>query len=158
MVLSGMPDGMGQHVLRYLGLFRKPGAPRGLPWPKALRLSTELADMVRAGDISWKSGLCRSATPAMWMEGMLEIMDRAQAGKLTLPLESHGYLRSIVYGLADKVEAESERQIEEQRRSPYSRPCATLAAERPDFESMAAGARKCLDMLRKNANEGPDAQ
>jgi hypothetical protein len=36
----------------------------------------------------------------------------ANRDRLTLPLDSHGYLRAVVFGLADQVDAAAERQRE----------------------------------------------
>lgn len=41
----------------------------------------------------------------------------AQRSAISLPLDSHGYLRAVVYGLADKQDAAAERKREEDTRS-----------------------------------------
>ncbi|MGH8040341.1 MAG: hypothetical protein ACREPD_21710, partial [Stenotrophomonas sp.] len=62
-----------------------------------------------------RSGVRRPTSPAAWAAGIEQML--AQRYSLTLPLESHGYLRAVVYGLADKADAAAERQREADARA-----------------------------------------
>lgn len=112
--VAGMPPELGRAVLGYLGLFKP--AKTALRLARAAKLAQEVADLVAAGSVckDERSGVRRPAGSALWAAG-IEQMLTARAS-LVLPLESHGYLRAVVYGLADKADAAQERQREEDAR------------------------------------------
>lgn len=112
--VAGMPPELGRAVLGYLGLFKP--AKTALRLARAAKLAQEVADLVAAGSVckDERSGVRRPAGPAMWAAG-IEQMLTARAS-LVLPLESHGYLRAVVFGLADKADAAQERQREDDAR------------------------------------------
>ncbi len=114
LVIADMPRELGRAVLGYLGLFKP--AKTALRLARAAKLAQEVADLVAAGSVckDERSGVRRPAGPALWAAG-IEQMLTARAS-LVLPLESHGYLRAVVFGLADKADAAQERQREEDAR------------------------------------------
>lgn len=109
-LLAGMDPALGRAVLGYLRLFKP--AKHGLRTARAVKLTAELAALVEAGDVcrDERGGVRRAATPAMWAQGIEQMLQ--QRDKLTLPLANHHYLRAIVYGLADGADAQAERDRE----------------------------------------------
>ncbi|HZF99157.1 MAG TPA: hypothetical protein VEY92_13135 [Pseudoxanthomonas sp.] len=114
-LLADMQPELGRAVIAYLGLF-KPGK-NALRLPRAVKLVQELASLINAGSVcrDERNGVRRPASPAMWANGIEQML--AQRASLTLPLENHNYLRAVVFGLADKADAASERQREESARA-----------------------------------------
>lgn len=115
MIVAGMPPELGRATLAYLGLFKP--AKNALRLSRAAKIAAEVADLVASGSVSRddRTGVRRQATAAHWAAG-IEQMIGARAN-LTLPLESHGYLRAVVFGLADKQDAAAERKREEDARA-----------------------------------------
>ncbi len=115
MTMAGMPSPeLGKAVLGYLGLFKPPKT--ALRLQRAAKIAQEVADLVAKGDVcrDERSGIRRPARPAQWAAGIEQML--AQRASLSLPLESHGYLRSVVFGLVDKMDAAAERQRESDAR------------------------------------------
>lgn len=107
-VVADMPPECARAVLAYLRLF-KPNKT-GLRMARAVKLASEVAALVAAGSVckDERGGVRRPASPAMWAQGIEQML--AQRDRLSLPLESHGYLRAVVFGIADSVDAAAERQ------------------------------------------------
>ncbi len=114
MIVADMPPELGRAVLAYLGLFKP--LKTSLRLARAAKIAQEVALLVNAGSVcrDERNGVRRPATPAMWATGIEQML--AQRASLTLPLESHGYLRAVVFGLADKADAVVERQKESDAR------------------------------------------
>lgn len=93
-----LPGGLGDRLIRYLGLFRP--AERGLSWDRAARLLEELNTAVAAGQIE-RHGQVWPAPPDAWKSALDQILDSRPT--LTLPLKSHGYLYEILAGRARKA-------------------------------------------------------
>lgn len=110
-LMADMQPELGRAVIAYLGLFKP--AKNALRLPRAVKLVQELAALVSAGTVcrDERNGVRRSSSPAMWTAGI------EQRASLTLPLENHNYLRAVVFGLADKADAATERQREESARA-----------------------------------------
>ena len=115
MTVAGMAPELGRAVLAYLGLFKP--AKTALRMARAAKIAQEVAELVGAGTVcrDERGGVRRSASASQWAVGMEQML--AQRGSLSLPLESHGYLRAVVFGLADKVDAAQERQRESDARA-----------------------------------------
>lgn len=109
-VVAGMTPDLGRATLSYLGLFKP--AKTGLRLARAAKLAAEIDTLASAGSVcrDERSGVHRSATPATWAAGIEQML--AQRATLTLPLDSHNYLRAVVFGLADKADAATERRKE----------------------------------------------
>lgn len=114
-VLAGMPPELGRAVIGYLGLF-KPGKT-ALRLSRALKIAQEVAGLVDGGTVckDERTGVRRPASLAQWAAGIEQML--SQRDRLTLPLDGHGYLRAVVFGLADKVDAARERQTEADARA-----------------------------------------
>lgn len=114
-VLGNMEPALARAAMTYLRLFKP--AKTALRLPKATKLLQEITDLVDAGTVCQdeRTGVRRPARAATWVAGMEQMV--AQAERLTLPLSSHGYLRQVVFGLADAADAAAERQREQDRRA-----------------------------------------
>lgn len=132
--VAELPPECGRAVLAYLRLFKPPKT--GLRTARAVKLAREVSALIGAGSVckDERSGLRRPATPAMWAQGMEQML--AQRDRLTLPLDTHGYLRAVVYGVADSADAAAERQAEadakagKHLRQAPSKPAGKTNAER----------------------------
>ena len=115
MTVAGLEPELGRALLGYLGLFKPPKT--ALRMARAAKIAQEVADLVATGSVckDERGGVRRPASPATWAAGIEQML--AQRGALTLPLESHGYLRAVVFGLADKADAAAERQREASARA-----------------------------------------
>lgn len=115
LISAAMPFPTGFLVLRYLTLFAP--AKNGLSSKRKVKLVMELMPAWRRQTIPLK-GREWSAPPEHW-EAAFDQMHRQQvAGEFSsLPLTNHGYLFAILAGMADKVEAGRERQVEKDRRA-----------------------------------------
>lgn len=113
--VAAMPPELGRAVLAYLGLFKP--AKQGLRMARAVKLAQEVADLVAAGTVckDERGGIRRPAQVRHWVAAIDQML--AARPKLTLPLESHGYLRAVVFGLADQADALAEREREEHVRA-----------------------------------------
>ena len=113
-----LPKSVQNHYLAYFSLFRpKSGCAVGNT--KAARLTNELAELVNKGHVSQKGQVDRPCPPRIWSMAMEQMLERA--GSLTLPLKTHGYLRTIAWDLANKESAGQEynhRQSEARGVSP----------------------------------------
>lgn len=115
MIVAGMAPELGRAVLAYLGLFKP--AKTALRLARAAKIAQEVADLVGTGTVcrDERAGVRRPASAANWVAGIESML--AQRGKLSLPLESHGYLKAVVFGLADAADAVRERQRESDARA-----------------------------------------
>lgn len=111
LIAAGMP--LGKALLQYLRLFKPPKRQLGMGRVASL-LEPLLADMQR-GSIE-RNGRTWAAPREAWSTAIDKLLEARDAGKLTLPLKSHGYLYEVIAGQADKVEAVAEREVDAQRR------------------------------------------
>jgi hypothetical protein len=108
-----LPPQIGDAVQEYLTLFDTD--TRGLTWGRYGAILTALLEDLGRGMVIWKKS-SRPAPVALWIECMTQMAAKEwEPGDL--PLKNHNYLRSMVYRKADAVEAQAERQREEQRRT-----------------------------------------
>lgn len=105
-LLGAMPGDVAGAVPGYLGLFRVPGAVKGMPWGKAARLCAEVQALVSTGWVGVGAMPARPAAPSMWAAGMRQMVE-ARDG-LKLPMTSHKYLIKIVWDMADSQDRRAE--------------------------------------------------
>jgi hypothetical protein len=117
-IIAKLPKDVSAWCLNYLALFRS-SSGRGLQWKTALRLITELLDMVAAGHIRWDGKPARYCTPRIWGQALEKL---TQHPPQRLPLKSHGYLQAMVYDMADDVDREAEKKHNQAERSGQLRP------------------------------------
>lgn len=117
-VLSKLPAGLGRLALGYMALFGP--TKRSLSWPRALDLLTELSDAIHAQSVHFRRQII-PVPHAHWQHALREMLDRVD--RLTLPLESHGYLIKILVGLhersADRAERDHDAQLRAAPRGPH---------------------------------------
>ncbi|HEY1129623.1 MAG TPA: hypothetical protein VGF12_09485 [Roseateles sp.] len=128
-LLAEMQPELGRAVIGYLGLFKP--AKTALRMARAVKIVQELVALVETGTVckDERSGVRRPASAATWAAGIETMLQ--QRSSITLPLETHNYLRTVVYGLADKADAVAERQRESDARAGRHLPTET-AAERKE--------------------------
>ena len=98
--------GLGDRLVRYLGLFRAP--KHGLTWDRAARLLEELNTALAAGQIT-RHGQDWPAPLDYWKSALDQVLDARPS--LTLPLKTHGYLYEVVLGHSRKAtEARATRE------------------------------------------------
>lgn len=133
LIVAEMSPALARALLSYLALFKPPKTE--LRMSTALKRAQELQALIAAGTVcrDERGGLRRPASPDVWAAGMESML--LQRASLNLPLDGHGYLRAVVYGLADKAEAQVEQQRETDRqqgrhRAPASREDPMVNARR----------------------------
>lgn len=156
--VAALPDGMPRRVVRYLGLFRKPGSNKALMWPKSARLLEELEALVTAPEVSWKSQRVVPNGVKFWLDALDQVLERDRLGLLERPLANHNYLRATAHGLAEKAFEAGHRTKETTaaRRQPQAPAAAKKAAEAGgpvSFEQAANRCRGVLDRLKEGGNE-----
>jgi hypothetical protein len=100
-----VPAPLGRLLVRYLVLFRT--SRRQLSWDRVAAILGELLPMIEAGQIS-RSGRVWPAPQEYWSQAISHMLQQAEAGKLTLPLKSHGYLLEVIAGMGNKAEGKQE--------------------------------------------------
>lgn len=111
--LAAMSLPLGKLVLQYLRLFKP--ASRQMSHSRVVKLIGELLPDLQRQSISRK-GREWSVPRESWSLAIEHVLAMRDKGSLTLPLTSHGYLYEVLAGMADKVEAQAERDVEAQRR------------------------------------------
>lgn len=137
LVAVGLP--LGKLVLQYLRLFNP--ATRRMAHSRLAALVEELLPDMQRGAIT-RNGREWAAPRPVWEQALARMLETRDAGKLTLPLKSHGYLYEVIAGLADKVEAGAERDTDAQRRSRVHEAGPTAMAD-------------VLDKVQSASPEGP---
>lgn len=116
-VVAALPAPLGRMGLAYLDLFR-PVSGRALAPAKLLRLAHELAGLVMAQEIRWDGKRALPNHPAHWAGAMEAVAEKAAQGNLRRPLTSHGLLRAIAHGIADRAAEDALRREEARLRQP----------------------------------------
>lgn len=113
-VLGDMEPPLARAAMSYLRLFKPPKT--SLRLPRATKLLRELAALVAEGSVcrDERSGVRRPAPVSAWVAGIEQMLQ--QADRLTLPLAAHGYLRQVVFGIADAADAAAEKSREQDLR------------------------------------------
>ena len=100
---------LGTALVRYLSLFRP--LTRELTMARVATLVGELLPNFQSASIPRK-GRHWQVTEEDWCQAIEQMMQARDAGKLTLPLNGHGYLFEVMAGLADKAERMQEQAHE----------------------------------------------
>lgn len=153
-VMAELPPECGRAALAYLRLFKPPKT--GLRMARAVKLAREVAELVTAGSVckDERGGVRRPASPATWAAGIEQML--AQRDRLSLPLETHGYLRAVVFGLADQADAQLERQREANARAGRHLEAPSKAAQAPS-ETPLERQLKWIDMQLDYGGMTPEA-
>lgn len=113
---------LGSLVLRYVALFRP--AKNRMSADRWAKLIMQLQPDLQRNAITHRGRDWHMPLDS-WKLGFEAMLEKAAAGKLTLPLDSHAYLYTVLAGLADRVEAVAEERTEQARRA--ERPAAPSA-------------------------------
>lgn len=153
--LAGMVPELGRATIGYLGLFKP--AKTALRMARASKLAAEIDALANAGAVcrDERGGMRRPCTPLTWAAGIEQML--AQRGALTLPLDGHGYLRAVVFGLADKADAAVERQTHE-RLLVGNRPAAPSSKAAPVESRLANQLGWIAQQLSVGVMEKPEAE
>ena len=100
-------------LAQYAALAKPP--KHKLDTDKALRIITTPLPDIERGAIT-RNGRDWPAPLAAWAQAIDQMLERRNAGALELPMKGHGYLYSILQGMADKAEAAAEQQREQDHR------------------------------------------
>lgn len=119
-IVAELPWEVSRRSLQYLALFR-PQTGRGLAWSKALRLLSELAELVKTEYIQWQRQPARPGSAQAWSMAMERVIEKPPR---RLPLKSHGYLRAIAYEIADELDRGNEQRKIAAERSGSARTVA----------------------------------
>ena len=106
---------LGARVLQYCTLFAPPKTR--LTVPKQIKLIIQLLPDLERRAITHK-GRVWAVPLELWGRGFDQMLIARDAGRLELPMSGHGYLYSILAGMADKLEGVAEQQAEAERRAP----------------------------------------
>ena len=106
---------LGARVLQYCTLFAPPKTR--LTLPKQIKLIIQLLPDLERRAITHK-GRVWAVPLELWGRGFDQMLSARDAGRLELPMSGHGYLYSILAGMADKQEGAAEQQAEAERRAP----------------------------------------
>lgn len=109
---------MAHLVVGYITLFKP--EKQALTLRKKVRLIAQLLPDLRRQVITHK-GRDWAAPLENWARAIEQMLAARAAGRLELPMSSHGYLYATLAGMADKVEAQAEQQREAERKRPVPR-------------------------------------
>lgn len=124
--LAAVSMPLGARVLQYCTLFAPPKTR--LTVPKQVKLMLQLLPDLERRGITHKGR--EWAVPLdVWAQGIDQMLAARDAGRLELPMSGHGYLYSILAGMADKVEARAETQAEADKRSPPRQDTVTVKGQ-----------------------------
>ena len=101
-------------LAQYAALAKPP--KHKLDTDKALRIIKMLLPDIERGAIT-RNGRDWPAPLSAWAQAIDQMLERRNAGTLELPMKGHGYLYSILQGMADKAEATQEQAREQQLRT-----------------------------------------
>lgn len=91
---------IGVLLIRYIALFRP--AKSKLTWPRVATLLNELLPMIKAQRFE-RDGRVVEAQESAWMAALEKVLAARDAGRIKLPLTTHGYLLEIVIGEVERL-------------------------------------------------------
>lgn len=133
LVSIGLP--MGDLVLQYLMLHTPP--KQCLSSAKQIKLIRLLLPDLRREAIK-RGGQDRPVPHAIWAKALADILLRRDT--LELPLKGHGYLYSMLAGMAEKADAAQEAQTEAARRAAPPAAPVTVRGQPKSIADALAGA------------------
>jgi hypothetical protein len=130
LVAAALP--LGGPLLQYTRLFAPPKT--SLTQRKQVRIILQLLPDLERRAITHR-GRDWAVPLGAWAQGIDQMLQARDAGRLELPMKGHGYLYAILTSLADKQEAVAEANTEAAKRHPVSTVAgqgATHPAAMPD--------------------------
>ncbi|HFE31898.1 MAG TPA: hypothetical protein ENJ17_01155 [Gammaproteobacteria bacterium] len=111
-LLTSLPPIVIKPLMHYLRLFKPP--ERGLRWSRMLKLTQELAPMIKAAQVA-RNRTVYVVTAQQWADAMTRLAD-SPSPDLRLPLKSNGYLLGMLANVGEQQAAQAEqREIEQAR-------------------------------------------
>jgi len=147
-----LPAALGKQLIAYVSLFRPP--KRQLSHDRLAAILGELLPMIQAAQIE-RSGRTWPAPIEYWRAGIEAMLAKRDAGRLQLPLKSHGYLLEIIAGLANAAEGKAETKREQERAYPFSRAHIaepTMQPAKVGIAPMPDDTRKSIDKILGRRN------
>jgi hypothetical protein len=135
-LIPAIPAQLQSRAISYMGLFRT--GKRALRPAKALKILTELRDMIGEGTIHWDGGETRPAPVELWEQALDAVIERRPKA-----LTNHNYLKHTAWemaaGLAARKEMdhaktrsrEDERETVSEEIKPRKRGCFVCESFRP---------------------------
>lgn len=112
MLALQLPAPLGKRLIQYLALFRP--LKRELSFERVASLLGELLPDIERAQIH-RNGRDWAAPQVAWTAAIEVVLAARDAGKLQLPLKSHGYLYEVIAGQVDRMEAKAETDREYRR-------------------------------------------
>lgn len=120
-LLTQLPPDVIRPYYSYLKLFKP--AKQALRWSKVLKLTEELAPMIKDATIK-RNGILYRVPTQQWAQVLTDLAEQPPK-TLTLPLDGHGYLLSILANQAEQHAAKTEYKQEQQRQQRVKPGAAT---------------------------------
>ncbi len=139
-LVSEMPHAVGSRCFAYLALFRKQG--NSLRWKTVLNLLFDLKTRASKPYVQWKGQVARPSSAAIWGQAMDRVIENPPP---SLPLKTHGYLRSAVYDIANNLDRKTEVKKNQSERDGSFHPRQPSEVQEPERitgEEMKAIRRK----------------
>ena len=134
-------------LLGYVGMFAP--VKTEMRRDRVAAILRELVPMIHEGTVRDAHGVTHAAPLDYWRKAFEEMAGRRDAGALKLPLKSHGYLQTVVVGLASKSAASAERNTEARRAGhagmgTQAERMQPVTVETPKRSAMSADVRQNL--------------
>jgi hypothetical protein len=100
-MLPAIPAQLQTQAISYMGLFRT--GKRALKPAKALKILTELKDLIGTGAVHWDGGETRPAPVGLWEQALDAVIERRPNA-----LTNHNYLKKTAWEMAASLAAVAE--------------------------------------------------
>ena len=112
---AGLPGVVLARLIPYLDL-HAPASGKAMAWAKVARLIDGLMERVLAPRTRRDNGPELRVAPEHWAAAMDAALAARDAGKLSLPLEDHGWITTVAYRMASQAQQQAEARRESQAR------------------------------------------
>ena len=128
---------LGKLIVRYLAMFRP--AKSKLSWPRVVTLLGELMPMIESQRIE-RNGSLYEAPHDVWCAAIEQMLATRDAGRLQIPLKSHGYLLEVIISeAARQVSPMTGRVLGEVVNHTHAKPQSGTAAAITALEQRKRG-------------------
>lgn len=100
---------VGRSLVKYLGLFRP--EKKQLSWAKVAKLLGELTPLIEAQRIE-RNGVAHIVPMAVWESSITKVLEARDAGRLTTPIKTHGYLFEVIVTEVQRSQADKETRVQ----------------------------------------------
>lgn len=121
------PAPLGKRLIQYLALFRP--LKRELSFERVASLLNELLPDIERAQVQ-RNGRDWSAPQVVWVTAIEVVLAARDAGKLQLPLKTHGYLYEVIASQTNQFEAKAEtaREYRRQQGEGWRQGCGFIPA------------------------------